>query len=258
MADCIFLNDAMGDTLYTMPSGLVALISGDSDGDGYSEYPVDQEVSGCQEPDACNYNDVATDNHPNLTGWHYVATIGSKYIFQTKSMSRADASSKASDYNGRLFRSLNPEEFALLRHRTNDAECWIGTPDTLDIGGVLWKKISSDAQSATTGSVYYTTMPDYAFPNSIDGGFEMETFLDQSPKEWAEISEYMLSVDSPTEEQAILDIMNAQGMQTAWLNLSDAGWTAHGEVRGLVQDSTEHTGYSNWTIEPDTFRLSPN
>ena len=90
-----------------------------SDDDAFPEYnknssTLTPERNGCQDPDACNYDDHATDDYPMFTGWdHLGVSADSRFFITREAMTRAEAETLATAH-GCTLAQLNDENEALM------------------------------------------------------------------------------------------------------------------------------------------------
>ena len=224
-------NDALSRSAETLS------IPGDSDNDGVIDT---EEISGCNDPAACNYNPEATDSYANYSFLDYLhvgATDSTQFYISREPVTWDQAIIDAEAAGGHIGTIHTREEALLLASRTQFSdEIALAPADTLYLTGHKFSLLGEAA-----GSRYYISETD---------SLSMYEWMHSPNVNWAHLKENLLMVDDAAENAALTSLLVAAEVPYAWLPLTDDDFVGIGEGNWTNLRDSSNLGYSNWGYPP--------
>ena len=233
----------MGNRIWTpdedlskMTASLAILV--DSDDDGVLD---ENEISGCMDPTACNYNPLATDDYPNYSFLDYLhigATDSTRLYISRKPVEWDAAIEDADSLGGHIATIHSIEEAMTVATRTGFADTIALAPaDTLYISGYKFITIGEFGPSR-----YYVSMTD---------SLSMYDWEHSPQVRWPQLQSNLVVINSSEENDALTTLLDDAGLDRAWLGLTDDDKIGIGEGNWtFLRDSSLLGSYTSWAEEP--------
>ena len=169
-------------------------VSGDSDADGVLDT---EEISGCDDPTACNYNPEATDSYANYSFLEYLhlgATDSTRFYISRTPVSWEQALEDAAAVGGHIGTVQSVEEALMLADRTSFSnEIALAPADTLHLTGHKFI-LMGEAE----GSRYYRSETDT---------LSLHDWMNTPEVRWSQLRENLLVIESEAENAALTNML---------------------------------------------------
>ncbi len=212
-------------------------VSGDSDADGVLDT---EEISGCDDPTACNYNPEATDSYANYSFLEYLhlgATDSTRFYISRTPVSWEQALEDAAAVGGHIGTVQSVEEALMLADRTSFSnEIALAPADTLHLTGHKFI-LMGEAE----GSRYYRSETDT---------LSLHDWMNTPEVRWSQLRENLLVIESEAENAALTNMLFEAQIPYAWLALTDDDMLGVGEGNWTHLRDSSGLGYENWAIPP--------